>query len=598
MIPSPLFIAAEWEPAELERQGLDRLGRGSSDEAARYFRRLVTAEPARAAAHNNLGIALKAAGDPVSGLRSYRRAAALDACDMAALNNIANALAALGNRTDAIRVLDRVIANAPAFVEAYQNRGDTLRHLKRFDEARHSLRTALTLGPGLLLAHNSVAALALALGETRSAIKRFRRVLAMAPSAAAHSSLLFSLSYDEETTCDGLWREYGKWAARYARAELRSHKSRSNSPDPERRLRVGYVSADLRDHPVARNLIGLIAAHDRRTVEVFLYPEIRGADAMTDRFRSLADRWHPTQARSDAEVSELIGADAIDVLVFVAGHTGENRITVAARAPAPVQVSIYDLSTTGIDTMDASLTDAILHPETTKERFSERLARLPCLYLHEPPANAPPPGPLPSLSTGHVTFGSFNNPAKQGDGVYRLWARILSDVPGSRLLLKYRGVYAMPSLRSRILATFTQLGVTSERIEFIAEAQDRARHLSDLSRIDVALDPFPFNGCNTTFEALWMGVPVVTLAGERFLSRMGASFVHQIGLDELAADSADAYLGAAISLAGDVSRRVDLRNGLRPRLMASKLTDAVAHARAIEDIYRQLWRRWCDLAAR
>jgi protein O-GlcNAc transferase len=277
----------------------------------------------------------------------------------------------------------------------------------------------------------------------------------------------------------------------------------------------------------------------------------------------------------------------------MAGHTANNRLLVCAQKPAPVQISYGDLTTTGLATMDWWLTDPVIHPTDTRERFTERLLRVPLLVLHEPPAASPPVGPLPAEAVGTITFGSCNNAAKLNDRVFALWARVLKAVPRSRLLLKYVNWFANPSAQRRILDAFAREGIDAQRIFFDGDRSARMRHLEILNRIDIALDPFPFNGCTTSFEALWMGVPVVTLAGERWLGRMGIGTLAAIGLEALAARDEDAYVAAAATLAGDLASLAQLRAGLRRRVQESLLVDADAYARSVEGAFRSAWRDWC-----
>jgi protein O-GlcNAc transferase len=316
---------------------------------------------------------------------------------------------------------------------------------------------------------------------------------------------------------------------------------------------------------------------------------------MTRHIRELADAFVETQRMDDGELAERIRSDGVDILVVLAGHTARNRLLAAARKPAPILVSYADFSTTGLAAMDYWLTDPIVHPEgQTGERFTETLMRVPMMVLHRPIDVAPPVTTLPARERGHVTFGSCNNPAKIGAGVLDLWAAILSQVPRSRLALKYRKVYEVPDVRARIRGRFAERGVDPDRVVFIGGDVDRASHLALVGEMDVALDPFPFNGCTTTFEALWMGVPVVTLAGRRFLGRMGTSFLTHLGMPELVAPTPEAYVGTAVALSADLDRLAAIRSGLRDRVMASPLCDGPAYARSIEAAFRAAWRRWCE----
>jgi len=275
---------------------------------------------------------------------------------------------------------------------------------------------------------------------------------------------------------------------------------------------------------------------------------------------------------------------------MAAGHTTDNRLGIAARKPAPLQVSFHDITTSGLAVMDGWLTDAALHPETTTEKFTERLIRLPCFYLHQPPADAP--DPAPKTSTG-ITFGSMNNPHKYNGAVFGAWACILRAVPDSRLLLKYSRAYESPRLRRIVTDAFASEGVAAERLHFVGGLIPPREHLAVLQQVDIALDPFPFNGSTTSFEALWMGIPLVTLAGDRFLARVGASCLAQIGLEDLIAEDIDGYVARAVALAQDRERLARLRQTLRARVAASPLCDAEAHARAFETAMRSLWREWC-----
>lgn len=563
----------------------DHLAHGRHRDAIRCLRAALATSPADPHALNDLGIALKSMGDPAAAIRSYRRAFAADATDMAPLNNLANALAAAGDRSGAATTFEALVRRAPSFAEGHQNRAENLRALQHFDEALASLRTAITLKPDFAMSHRSMAVASLSLARIPAAIASYRRTLALAPAADLHSVLLCAMTYDGATTNEALFAEHRRWATRYAPTLNDTPIYPALSAGPRTRLRIGYVSADLRDHPVARNIVGLVESHDRTRFEIFLYPEMVTRDAVTERFRALTEAWRPTQGLADNAVSDLIRRDGIDILTFVAGHTGSSRISVAAYRPAPVQVSFLGFSTTGLDAVDAWLTDAVCHPSDNTERFTEKLAYLPSIYLFEPP----PAMEIAARERPGVIFGSFNNPAKQTEDVYRTWARLLVRTPGSRLRLKYLTSYRQPGIRRDIVEIFRRFGIADDRLDFVASPGSRDSHLADLSDVDVALDPFPFNGCNTTFEALWMGVPVVAMAGGRFLSRIGASLLTQIGLNELIAPDEDSYIAIAAALAADPHRRAALRAGLRARITASPLCDPMAYARSVEDVYMRLW---------
>jgi len=367
----------------------------------------------------------------------------------------------------------------------------------------------------------------------------------------------------------------------------------NNDADPNRKLRIGYLSSDLRNHPTGVIMLPLLSGHDRENVEIFCYADVAQPDAMTARFQGAVDHWQSVTGRTDGQVAEMIRADGIDVLVSLCGHFDDNRPLVSAYRAAPVQVSLFDGSTSGLAEMDYWLTDGFLHPADTTEVFTEQLHRLPLLYQWSPIEGAPPVGPLPSDAAGHITFGSFNNPAKVNDAVINLWADALKAVPGSTLVLKYIDWYGQASLQGRIRAQFGALGIEKGRIALEASSDTFTEHLGWYGGIDIALDTFPFNGAATTFQALWMGVPVVSLVGDTFISRMSGSMLHPAGLGDLAVETPAAYVECARALAGDHGRLRDLRANLRGRISASALCDAVAYPRNVEAAYREMWQGWC-----
>lgn len=555
------------------------LARGAlGDPRARAsLRSALSLDPGQAAAHRALG--------------SVTRLSALDPADAEGWIAVAARAIESGHRLVASRAARRAVALAPARIEGHGNLGLLLQEQGDLDLAQRFYRRGLAIDaahPGLW---NN---LGNALTEIGAIVAAYRRALELAPDdLATHSNLLFALNYLPGLGCDALFEEYRAWERRHARPLYAHARPAANDRDPDRPLRIGYLSADFRSNPIAHNVIGLIERRDRSRFQAFCYGEVARPDEVTRRYQSASDGYRSTVGMGDDEVAAMIRSDRIDILFCMAGHTAGNRLLVCARKPAPVQISYGDLSTTGLETMDWWLTDPVIHPENTRERFVERLLRVPLLVLHEPPAEAPAVGPLPARTSGIVTFGSCNNAAKLNDDVFRLWARVLAAVPNSRLLLKYVNWFANPSAQARILDAFARRGVDASRVLFDGERLPRARHLEILNRVDIGLDPFPFNGCTTTFEALWMGVPVVTLAGERWLGRMGIGTLSAVGLGALAAADEDTYVGTAHALAADLGALTEMRSGLRQRVAASPLIDADAYARSVETAFRTAWHAWC-----
>jgi len=367
-------------------------------------------------------------------------------------------------------------------------------------------------------------------------------------------------------------------------------------------LRIGYVSPDFFHHPVANFIAPVLAAHDRTAVEVFCYAEVKTPDAVTERLRGLVEsphHWRDTNGMSDDSVAAAIRADGIDILIDLAGHTVGARLLVFARKPAPIQATWLGYpATTGLTQIDWRITDPLADPPgLTDDQYSEKLLRLPTGFnCYQPIDDMPPVAPLPADANGYVTFGCFNHAAKLRDRTLEVWAELLRAVPGSRLCLKHRG-FGLPSAAAEYRQDFERRGIPAARLDLISFIDDTRRHLAAYDRVDVALDPFPYNGTTTTCEALWMGVPVVALAGPTHMSRVGVSLLTRAGLPELVADTPARYIEIAAGLAADRERLRTLRAGLRARVAGSSLCDAARVTRELETALRQVWRDWCRDAA-
>jgi len=364
-------------------------------------------------------------------------------------------------------------------------------------------------------------------------------------------------------------------------------------PEPNRRLRVGYVSADFRWHCQRFFVVPLFTHHDRGQIEIFCYSNVRDPDAMTDRIRGLAGHWRDIVGLDDASAAQTIRKDRIDILVDLTMHMDGNRLPLFARKPAPVQVCwLAYPGTTGMTAMDYRVTDRFLDPpeRSTEEAYSERSIRLPdTFWCYDPLTEEPEVGPLPAKASGHVVFGSLNNFCKVNDALLDLWARVLRETAGSRLVLM-----APPGdARRRVLGTFAKHGVESGRID-LAGKMPHAEYLGLYRRIDICLDPVPYNGHTTSLDAFWMGVPVVTRVGDTVVGRAGLCQAMNLGLPELVATTSDEYVAIAVALAGDLERLERLRASLRSRMRSSPLMDGARFARNLERAYREIWQRWCE----
>ena len=582
-------------PDAYNNLGAALAGHGQLDEAIVAYRRAIQLKPGYSEAHNNLGVALREQGQLGEATASFRQAIQLKTDYPEALNNLGTALKGAGELDEAIHLYRRALELKPAYPGAHINLGGALRERGQLDEAVAVCRRALELQPDYADALNNLGIALKDQAELGEAIAVYRRALQVKPEdACAHSNLIYSLHFLPGYDARAISEEHQRWNLRFSdplKPYLQPH---ANDRSPERRLRIGYVSPDFRDHPVGRFVLPLFERHDREHFEIFCYSGTIRSDWMTDRLRSLATAWRNTIGVPDARMAELIREDGVDVLVDLAMHTAGNRLPVFARQPAPVQVTwLAYPGSAGLSAIGYRITDARMDPPGSPIRgtdwAAEQPVRLPdCWCCYDPIGESPEINPLPALSAEGVTFGSLNNFAKVHDGVLALWARILNAVKGSRLLI----LCPDGRTRERVLAFFGARGIAAERLEPVGFLP-RSEYLWLYQRIDIGLDPFPCNGMTTTCDALWTGAPVLTLPGDMPVSRAGLSILSTIGLAELAASSEEDYVRIAAELAANLPRLAHLRATLRPRMQASPLMDAPRFARNVEAAYRSIWQRWC-----
>ncbi|HVY49284.1 MAG TPA: tetratricopeptide repeat protein [Minicystis sp.] len=493
------------------------------------------------------------------------------------------------NTAGAIEHFERAVEVGPKHAPAWEGLGLATMEAGLEDKAVPALRRVLELAPHQMKCRANLA-VALANGgehaEARALIEQGRGA-----RGELDSTGLFLLNTLDGMSAEEVAEEHRRWG----RSEVARHAERvvlgpSRTPG-KKRLRVGYLSPDLRAHSVAFFMLPIIVAHDRDAVEVVLYHDDAQADEVTALARKRADGFRSVSDLSDDELFERLRADRVDLLVDLAGHTRCNRLSVFSRRPAPVQVTYLGYpNTTGLGTIDARVTDAFADPPgETEALHTERLVRPFASFLaYAPLASTPEPSSPPVETNGVVTFGSFNARRKVTPGCVALWSRVLAEVPNSRLLLKSKPLDA-PACLERLLRDFEAHGIARERVEAVPHQRSMLDHLATYARIDVALDTSPYNGTTTTCEALWQGVPVVTLAGRVHASRVGASLLTNVGLADLVAADADAFVKIASTLAGDVARRRSLRMGLRAMMRSSPLCDARGLAAGLERLYRELF---------
>ena len=562
---------------------------GEMEGARQCFRRVVDISPDNGRAHYNYANACKQTGDLQQALKHYRLALQLDPGFAQAHFNLGNILVQTNELDQAIDHYRHAIRLEPGYVRAYNNLGQALQRQAYFKEAIDCYHRAIEVAPSMAESHHNLGTALMDIGEFDMAIDRFRRALALNPSLeGARSDLLYLLSYNVMCGPAQMLREHQEWD------RIHGGEAKARAFQPFRnafsniRTRIGYVSADFRQHVVSRFFEPLLRHHDRSQVEVFCYAEVNKPDDVTRRLQDAAEHWRFISGLDDRTVAQMIHDDGIDILIDLGGHTVNNRLKVFTHKPAPVQATYLGyFTTTGLSAMDYWITDTRLHPGNTVELASERLYRLSrCFLCFQPPNEAPEVAPAPCQGNA-VTFGSFNNLVKVSPQAISLWSRVLHAVPGSRLMLKSRQL-ADEDLRKSLLKKFARHGVAPGRIEMMPSTRTFYEHLDAYRKVDIALDTIPRTGFTITAEALWMGVPVVTLAGERFIERISMDMLYSIGLQELVAHTEEEYVDIAAGLAGDLEQRMALRRDLRGRMAASELCDGKTLAAALEQAYRDM----------
>jgi predicted O-linked N-acetylglucosamine transferase (SPINDLY family) len=576
--------------------GLAMAMQGGLDRAVVHFERALALDPDNAQVHNNLGNAYRAQERTDQAIPHYERALALKPDDALVHNNLGLALAAQGRNDQSMVHHVRALALDPDYAEAHYNLGSVLALEGKTDQALAHYERALALDPDYAEVHNNLGNVLMLQGRIDQGVTQYERALALKPDfAVAHNGLLFAHNYLSDKVPAAVLAAHLDFARRWEAPLARFIQPHPNDRSPERRLRIGYVSGDFRQHSVGYFIEPVLAQHDHQRFEIFCYSNDLKEDEVTARLQSHADHWRRLVGLSDEAVAQQIRADQIDILLDLSGHTRGNRLLAFARQPAPVQVTWLGYpATTGLSAMDYRITDGFADPiGMTEHLHSEKLVRLPeCFSCYRPPSGAPEVSGLPARAKGYVTFGSFNNLAKTTPEVMAVWAKILQAVPGSRLTLKNTGLGG-GSVQQRVRETFRGLGVAPERLELLGNDPSPRTHLERYWSIDIGLDPFPYNGATTTCEALWMGVPVVALAGKAHAGRVGVSQLSNLGLTELVGNTTEEYIAVALRLARDLERLSQLRAGLRARLAASPLTDAPRFTRNLEQAYRGMWQEWC-----
>ena len=494
---------------------------------------------------------------------------------------------------DSLKSYERALSIKPDYADAHINKGNILTDLGRLDEAIISYKIALEIHPQYAEAKCNLGVALLSMRRLDEALNCFKDALADKPDyRLAANNYLHTFLYLQDVSNDELFNVCQK-IAKNSKPKINLNSLAIACPKQKDRIRIGYISSDFQKHPVGYNILPILSNHDRQRYEIFCYAELSKADCLTSEFQELADHWRVINNRTDSEVAETMRSDGIHIAVFLGGHFDENRPEIANYNAAPVNVAMHGGTTTALDSMDYWLSDGVLHPKEEKdksERFTETIWRLPNFYNFTIPNDAPDVSPLPASKNGYVTFVSFNKPCKINDDVLDLWSGVLHAVPKSKLILKFRNHLANADLADPIRTRFRTNGITDDRIELINSLDDFNEHLANYHRGDIALDTFPFSGATTTFQALWMGLPVVSLYGNRFISRMGASISQHLGLIEHLTTTPENYINICTKLAQDLDHLRNLRLNLRNRISNSQLCNGPTYAQNFENALQAMWK--------
>jgi len=566
---------------------------GRSQDAVELIRRAIDINPGVARYHNNLGTILKTQGQPDAAIEAYRRAIQLEPDYVQAYGNLGDALLFQGRFAEAEEAYQKVLRLESGHAETHNKLGAALAAQGELQAAIESYQGAIRIQPDHAESYNNLANALVSEGRIAEAIAAYRTAMQLQPQKnQIHSNLIFTLYYDPASKAQDIHQELLNWNHHYAMPLKKYIVPHSNDRNPDRRLKIGYVSADFREHSCDLFLDPLLSKHNHERFEIFCYAEILRPDHRTRQYQSYADHWRNIAGLSDEQVAEQIRRDGIDILVDLKLHSDQNRLLVFARKPAPVQVTWLGYpGSTGLDTIDYRFSDSYLDPlETDLRVYSEQTMRLPdCFWCYDPLTSEPQISDLPATANGYITFGCLNKFDKVNSDVLMLWAKVLLAAPKSHLLL----LAPQGQIRKNIPETLFQRGISSERIEFV-DRRARVNYLELYNKIDLTLDPFPYNGHTTSLDSLWMGVPVVTLCGQTAMGRAGKSFLTNIGLSELVAQTEQEYVNIAVKLSSDLPRLKELRTALRRRMENSPLMDAKRFARNMESAYRDMWRKWCS----
>lgn len=613
--------------SQLRQRALHHLQKQQLPEAEQLFRQILSLSPKDDDALFMLGMIYYNKKSYKEALTLISKALQLSTTNPRYYYNLGVVWRDYGDITKALACFTRATELKPDYTAAYFNKGVIEHNAGNYDVALAAYRQVIMLEPNHQGAHNNIGGICYFLGRYNEAIEAYQHLLHLAPNDAGalnnlaivlkdmnrpeestallekatslagdqsyvYSNLICNLHYDPKQDRNSLFAAHKEWNTRYG-APLQYHITRhDNDRTLGRILNIGYVSGDFRAHPVGFFLMKSLIYRNKDQIKLHCYSTSKTSDNVSTQIQKHSDCWRDISALDDAQAAALIRKDAIDILVDLSGHTADNRLSLFARKPAPIQASwLGYFNTTGLYTIDYFISDFTHAPQGYEQWFTETLIRMPdCYMCYTPPKDAPTPVPAPVLTNGIITFGCFNNISKINNDVITLWATILHKVPHSRLVLKSKALNN-PDIQHYYHDAFATHGITPDRI-ILQGWSAHKELLREYLTIDIALDPFPFSGGLTSCETLWMGIPIITYAGEWIVSRQTASYLTQIGLSALIADNKTSYIDLAVHLSHNTAALSSLRHNLRERMAASPLCDGKRFAANLEAAYREMWQRY------
>lgn len=563
---------------------------GDPAESEICFRNAISIRPDHAESQYNLGVSLRDQGKFSDAIGQFSRTIELDSNYEQAYDSLASALVSNNQPGEAIDVFRMIVQRWPHKIDMQGNLATMLQMTGQVGEALRICQKLVECNPKFYRAFDVMGNAYVSMGQFDEGVRCQKKSLELNPyDSKQRSNYLLNLNYLPHPDRKEVFEAHCEWGRLHASKTEPVYK---NKPDVERVLRIGYVSPDLREHSVSYFIEPILTASRNLKLESFCYSDMPRPDKVTSRLKSLSHQWCDSHHLTDQQLFEKILNDRIDILIDLSGHTANSRLKLFTMKPAPVQMTYLGYpNTTGVTDVQYRVVDTLTDPAGEERFYTEHLIRLPgCFLCYQPDDDCPDISPIPE---GPIVFGSFNNLAKVNDDVIALWARTVLSVPGSRLLIKNPSLSdqgVCEQYREKLLAE----GLENDRVELIGHTATRQEHLELYSRMHIALDTFPYNGTTTTCEALWMGVPVITLAGQYHAGRVGVSLLSAAGCAEWVSETEADFIRIAVELSEDVARLSEMRASMRERISASLLCDAGTFINNLEEVYREVWRCWCE----